>query len=176
MNAHKTSQLRFNFGFLLESPPGTIRDIDLDYPSVRLGGGVQLAPLQGSFQVTRTTQGLYLKGALHSQAPAECARCLETFVQPVVAVLDDLFYYPPANAPEGEYTVAADGILDLGPLVRELTLLDAPLQALCRLDCKGLCQECGANLNEGECGCQDEELDPRLARLRYLLDQETGLF
>jgi uncharacterized protein len=43
--------------------------------------------------------------------------------------------------------------LDLKPAVREQWLLDASVLPLCRPDCKGLCPTCGAELNEGPCGC-----------------------
>ena len=42
---------------------------------------------------------------------------------------------------------------------------------LCREDCKGLCPKCGRNLNEGDCGCDRTEIDPRLAKLKQLLKE-----
>lgn len=171
--SRKPTPLRFNFGFLLDAPPGTSRIVDLDYPAVWLEDGPRLAPLQGSFQVTRTAQGLYVQGALTSQLPAECSRCLTEFQTPVTLALDELFYYPPSTAAAGDYVTRADGVIDLGPLVRELSLLEIPMQPLCRPACLGLCPECGANLNEGACACRRETLDPRLAALRRLLDQNA---
>ena len=47
----------------------------------------------------------------------------------------------------------ADHIIDLEPLIRAALMVDAPQQPLCRDDCEGLCPTCGANLNEGDCGC-----------------------
>ena len=60
-------------------------------------------------------------------------------------------------------------MIDLAPLVRELSLLSVPIKVLCRPDCQGLCQQSRANLNFGECGCEREEIDPRLAVLQSLL-------
>jgi uncharacterized protein len=53
-------------------------------------------------------------------------------------------------------------------------MLSLPIKRLCDEQCKGLCQVCGADLNEGECGCVVEEIDPRLATLRDLLDRKEG--
>ncbi len=75
---------------------------------------------------------------------------------PLEFALDELYYYPPQSAPPGENRVGEDGMIDLAPLVRELSLLALPIKVLCRPDCLGLCQECGANLNDGDCGCDDE--------------------
>ena len=56
--------------------------------------------------------------------------------------------------------------LDLEPLAREVIQLAAPIAALCRPDCKGLCPECGADLNAGPHEHGEESIDPRLAKLR----------
>jgi DUF177 domain-containing protein len=58
--------------------------------------------------------------------------------------------------------------VDLTPLIREQTLLALPTRPLCREDCRGLCPRCGANLNQGDCGCPTEAGDPRLSVLRSL--------
>jgi uncharacterized protein len=171
----KMSRLRFNFGFLLEADFGTSRLIELDYPSIQLSEDVTLTPLTGSFTATRTTEGIYISGHLNSSMILPCVRCLDDAVIPIDIILDDLFFYPPHTAPEGEFRVGDDGMIDLGPPVRELSLLSVPIKVLCRPDCLGLCQECGHNLNEGDCGCPDDEIDPRLAGLQQLLDAETGL-
>ena len=55
--------------------------------------------------------------------------------------------------------------IDLDPIVREQVLLALPMNAVCREDCKGLCAQCGQNLNEKQCGCETKVIDPRLAPL-----------
>jgi uncharacterized protein len=66
----------------------------------------------------------------------------------------DLFPY------EGEY-------VDLEPLFREEFVLAIPYAPLCREDCKGLCPQCGIDLNSGTCKCE-KPIDPRLAALKGL--------
>lgn len=165
----KLSRLRFNFGFLLEAEHGTSRRIELDYPEIRVSEDVVLAPLQGTLTVTRTGEGIYLGGDLQSKMIAQCVRCLEDAVVPIDIRLDELFYYPPQTAPKGEQVIGEDGFFDLAPIVRDLALLGVPIKILCQPDCQGLCQECGANLNLGECGCAEDSIDPRLAALQQLL-------
>lgn len=58
--------------------------------------------------------------------------------------------------------------VDLEPVVREQILLALPMVALCVEACKGLCQVCGANLNEAACGCDRHVPDPRWAALRSI--------
>ncbi len=167
----KMSRLKFNFGFLLEADFGTIRRIELDYPSIKLSDDLTLSPLKGAITATRTTEGIYIQGELESAAALECVRCLTETIVSLDFTLDELFYYPPQSAPPGENHVGEDGMIDLGPLVRELALLSLPTKVLCREDCLGLCQECGANLNDGDCGCDAEAIDPRLAALQQLLQE-----
>ncbi len=62
--------------------------------------------------------------------------------------------------------------VDLDELVREQILLALPTRTLCREECKGLCPECGANLNAGECDCAQKEIDPRWAALADLKKDE----
>jgi uncharacterized protein len=170
MSHKRTSHLRFNFGFLLEANFGTSREIELDYPTAQVSEDLTLSPLQGSFTATRTSGGIYITGALRSSTSIECVRCLETASLPMTMVLDELFYYPPSDAPAGESAVGEDGYIDLGPLLRDLSLLELPWRPVCRPDCLGLCPECGHNLNEGACECAGDAVDHRLAVLRDLLD------
>ena len=170
MTNKKPSRLRFNFGFLIEASLGTSRTIELDYPSIVLEDELLLEPLSGRFEAIRNSKGIYVTGKLASNAEAECARCLEPVHLPIEFELDDLFYYPPHTAPEGEFVVGEDGFIDMAPLVRQLSLLEIPMQPFCKPDCKGLCPECGKNLNEGSCQCEVDDIDPRLSVLRDLLD------
>jgi DUF177 domain-containing protein len=170
MTKSRPSRLRFNFGFLLEAPHGTFRDVELDYPSIRISDDVTLEPLYGHFKATRISEGIYLSGRLFSRTIKECVRCLEEAVVPLDIELDELYYYPPGSAPPESYVVGENGFIDLAPLVRELAVLATPIQAYCREDCQGLCMTCGQNLNEGDCLCDDQDVDPRMAALRELLD------
>ncbi len=172
MTTKKTSRLRFNFGFLLEANLGTSRTIELDYPSILLEDEMTLEPLTGTFQAIRNSKGIYITGELASNIETECARCLTPVLVPIQIELNDLFYHPPQQTPAGEFAVGEDGFIDLAPLVRQLSLLEVPMQHFCRSDCKGLCPNCGQDLNEGVCECPADDIDPRLALLRNLLDKQ----
>jgi uncharacterized protein len=161
--------LRFNFGYLIEAVHGTSSNIEFDYPSMQLED-VTFSPLKGKFKATRTSEGILIQGKYETTIEVECVRCLEPFQFVVFSEADELFYYPPSLSPEGEYVVHEDGNADLGPLVRELTLLAMPMQPICQPDCKGLCHECGLNLNLGQCECEADNIDPRLRALKSLLD------
>ena len=169
MSSHTTDKLVFNFGFLLDGPLGEHRRVEIDYPAVKLDD-VLLTPLTGYFRASRTAQGIYLKGMLKSQIALTCSRCTDEFVCEIEIELDDHFYVP-SQAPDGEYVVPDNGMVDIGPLVREVSLIAAPMQPICRTNCEGLCVECGQNLNEADCGCEADDIDPRMAKLKQLLEE-----
>lgn len=75
------------------------------------------------------------------------------------------------EATDDEDVFGDDGI-DLLPLVRDTVLAALPIRNLCRPDCKGLCPKCGADLNQGDCGCDREVVDPRLEALKNWLKDE----
>ena len=64
---------------------------------------------------------------------------------------------------ESSYLTGMD--LDVDQLVYLEVLMGWPLKVLCREDCKGICSQCGKNLNDGPCGCVDEPKDPRMAAI-----------
>jgi uncharacterized protein len=65
-------------------------------------------------------------------------------------------------------TYLEEGRINTDHLLRENVLLSLPVQPLCREDCRGLCPQCGANLNLRLCGCQAPRVEPRMQILRKL--------
>ncbi|CAN5884320.1 MAG: DUF177 domain-containing protein [Gemmatimonadetes bacterium] len=103
--------------------------------------------------------GVLVQGALRGKLQLECRRCVST----VEWTLDDevsLWFEPLASeeAAEGEvYPLPERGDeLDLTEPLREQILLRLPQYVLCSEECRGICAHCGADLNEGDCGCAEE--------------------
>ena len=59
--------------------------------------------------------------------------------------------------------------IDLAELLREQFYLALPMKPLCAESCKGLCPQCGVNLNVETCACKPQWEDPRLAGLKALI-------
>lgn len=55
---------------------------------------------------------------------------------------------------------------DLSEVVREQIVLAEPMKHLCKEDCKGLCDRCGKNLNEGPCNCNEQHKGTSFAALK----------
>lgn len=110
-----------------------------------------------------------LEGEIACTVAGICDRCLADFT----SVGDYSFmeeYTGDKEIAKAENMNAFEGdIIDIGPLVRDTIISAQPTKHLCSEDCKGLCRICGHNLNEGECDCNRESVDPRLAALQDLL-------
>lgn len=104
-------------------------------------------------------QEMYLQGHFEPTLIMECARCLRDVSVPLQLKLGTLMRYDPAvekpfleEAESGEEVlVFGDPNLDLSAYLAETALLAAPLSVLHAPECKGLCQVCGHDLNEGPC-------------------------
>ncbi|MGD8398381.1 MAG: DUF177 domain-containing protein, partial [Anaerolineae bacterium] len=138
--------------------------------------------LEGSVTLMRTSQGILVTGKLHTTVRAECRRCLEPAEVEVEIDLEEEFYptVPIAESPvdavpeedlEEALMIDEHHVLDLSEVIRQALWVATPMDALCRLDCAGLCPRCGGNRNLGECTCVDDEIDPRWAVLQSLLPE-----
>ena len=165
--------LRLNVGFLLSAGAGYSRDFPFDEPFLQLDEDLPLEHLRGSLRLTRTHQGVYVQGDLEAVFPLQCVSCLSDYSQDLRAQLADLFVYPPPNPADRILEVGDDHYLDLRPLVRESMLLEVPIRALCRPECKGLCPICGADRNQEVCQHADQDIDLRFSALRSVLSKES---
>src|SRR4029077_14778902 len=71
------------------------------------------------------------------------------------------------RAEDLEFSLYEGEEVNLTPLIREQMLLALPTRPMCREDCRGLCPQCGANLNERDCGCDRETVQGRFADARF---------
>lgn len=100
-----------------------------------------------------------------------CDRCLEAFTRECDFTFSHVLVQKlESEEDEEEYILCPGGELDLEELVRTDVLLELPTKVLCSEDCKGLCEQCGQNLNFGNCKCKKKQIDPRLEVLSQLLD------
>ncbi len=162
--------LKLNVGFLINGGPGHSQDTAFDVPAVRVAPDLDLDYIRGPLRLSRNKEGILIQGRLHVGVTGECYRCLDTVQQELVIDIEELYTYPVTAGVE--FCIHEDGILDLAPLLRAEVLISTSRGQLCRDDCRGLCPECGTNLNHTTCTCAEEDIDPRLAQLRQLLDRK----
>jgi uncharacterized protein len=138
---------------------------------------VVVSPVTFAADVHKDKQTYRIVGQAAATLELTCSRCAESFRVPIDAAFD-LRYVPHSeNAGDEEREVEEDDLttayyrdetIDLGDLAREQFYLALPMKPLCAEACKGLCPQCGMNLNQGTCDCRPEWQDPRFEALKAL--------
>ncbi len=101
-----------------------------------------LGPVKVRAQVFIITNAVTVNLKLNGLLKLKCGRCLNEFE---VKLAKDLSLNYQVEKTELSIVLDQD--------IKEEIMLDYPIKPLCRPDCKGLCPECGKNLNEGGCNC-----------------------
>ncbi len=111
--------------------------------------------------LTNTGEGVLATGIVRGTAMASCDRCLEPASVDIAGEVSCYYLYEERDAQDDEDdedeedfgVITPDGEIDLAPAVQSAVLMDLPYVVLCCQDCKGLCPDCGCNLNEQTCDC-----------------------
>ena len=185
----------YNVSQLLKEPTGSTRRFSLDEPVVVTDvqddssdwnddtpGLEQGTRATGTIRLLRTHQGLLVYASLHVQMMATCSRCLAPCAHlSELDVEEECFAtvdpatgrnMKPPDESEGVVHIDTHQMLDLNDVLRQYILTDQPLKVLCRPDCRGLCSECGTDLNTNKCSCDLTNVDPRWGSLMGLLSAD----
>jgi uncharacterized protein len=173
----------FNVAQLMKSPVGTsfVTDFQEDEKVVLDDDLKVVGPLTGHARMRRTNQGLLVDGWVDLTLELSCMRCLKNFEQPMHVTFEEQFYPTvdvltglpaPAFDEDEIFPIDDHHQVDLTEAVRQTVLIALPMVTVCQEDCKGLCSQCGKDLNQGSCDCQPET-DVRWSALEQLL--QNGL-
>jgi len=110
-------------------------------------------------------KGIVASGRVTTTWEGVCRRCAVDVGGEIDVAVRERFIEK--AAPEDEAYLLKGDLVDLGPMIRDAVVLELPIAPLCHEGCKGLCTQCGADLNEGPCGCEAPG-DPRWATLDVL--------
>lgn len=124
--------------------------------------------------LTNAGEGILATGMLEARVEGTCDRCLDVATFDVAGEVDEYFLF---HEPDPEMLgddedaidfslVGPDRTIDLTDALSSALIMETPFVVLCREDCKGLCPECGANLNEIDCGHAAEREARREAERR----------
>ncbi len=136
-----------------------------------------VGPVALDFDIFKDKDLFHVVGTVKTTLELPCSRCLEPYRLPVDAAFDLRYQPQSANAGESEREVHdadlttayyANDEIDLEQLMKEQFQLALPMKPLCGDACRGLCPQCGTNLNRGTCACDRQWHDPRLAGLETL--------
>lgn len=113
-----------------------------------------VSPLAISCKANKFENILNVKGTFRARVKLRCSRCNENFSSEIKGEF------------ERTYPLTTKDTLDITDGIREEVILAYPLVLLCKKGCKGLCPQCGKNLNKAKCSCKAEKDDERLDKLK----------
>lgn len=166
---------------LLDEIPEEGLSVDLSEEGDALGelaaGGLDFeikGPVKAHLDVNKADGNVLVRGFLDASLVLECSRCTAGYEFDIDTDFHVFFVRGKEGAGEKELHKSDLEVsyidtpeLDTDELLLAQLALEVPMKPLCREDCKGLCPKCGADLNEGDCGCEREErVDPRFAALK----------
>ena len=144
--------LRTNVGHFLNKPIGYSRKFEVDFPQIFIDPDLNANNFKGKYSFSRTSEGLLLQAELEADLEGQCSRCLEQMPVHVTTKFEDLYVFETRIKEElDEEEVPNDGNIELAIPFRDYLLLEMPINNICRPDCKGICLDCGQNLNSGTC-------------------------
>ena len=181
---------RLRFALEQIGPAGL--DVSEDLPAAELGleGEIEgrtyepAGPVGVRVRLERVGDDVLSRGRVTLDVWLPCDRCLEATRVGLAEEVHTVYSRGPHEAGEADLqdyerikVENAPGktsveYVDLTEDLRQRLILAWPMKVVCREECKGLCPDCGANLNKGECSCRESWVDPRLEPLRRLLREE----
>lgn len=160
----------------LKSTQGDVRAIEMDVNLEPLKADAEVfifnEPLHLSLKATSIGDAIAVSGQIRANITVACGNCLESFILPLSTDISEAYYNQSQEGVEaGEEWIPYSGdFIDITPEVVRNILLELPMRLVCKEECRGLCPGCGENLNSSRCTCSKENIDPRLAKLKSLLD------
>ena len=132
-------------------------------------------PAHSYLKLSLYGEHLVVVGTVDAELEVTCCRCLKPFGRAIRKPFElDYQPDPEVGAESEEFGLTYGDLsvgfyrndqLDVAALISEQIVLEIPMKPVCREGCKGLCDQCGADLNQSSCSCVREHLDPRLAAL-----------
>ena len=140
-----------------------------------------LAPVSIRIQMRKIGDLITATGLFDTRVRLNCSHCLQPYERPLNSTFDVTYIHqlPESVDPllHDEVELQAEEIgmiqisgneIDLQDAIQEEVVMALPMTTLCRSDCKGLCKRCGADLNQGDCGCDRKVSNPQFEILKNL--------
>lgn len=138
-----------------------------------------VSPVKAHLELTKAHSEIIIVGNVIAELEFECSRCLKKY-RNVMDVPIDVVYHPMEDIGTDRHELKDDEMdmgfyqgeeLDLQELIREQITLNIQMKPLCDENCRGICSQCGTDLNTDTCSCVTKKIDSRLEVLKKLLEK-----
>ncbi len=159
----KVNTLDFEFDYLLKD-----KDI-LETYNIKVS-----TPFKVTGQVKKVSDKIFLDFSFRGIVTFICNRCLSEFKKDIEGIYSSEVINDEIHDEENErIIIVQNDIIDLSDILIESIILSLPMKAICDDNCQGLCSICGLNLNNNDCSCNRDSIDPRLEKLKqFFVDDE----
>ena len=133
-----------------------------------------IRPVNVVLSLDKQADNIRVTGKIEGSLEVDCHRCLRTFSFPLNEDVD-IFLIEEERTPEEDekelevedltYEFFDGEVIEIDQLIAEQIFLALPVKVLCSEDCKGICPNCGANLNEEACQCKADNRQSPFAKL-----------
>jgi uncharacterized protein len=155
--------------------PGHVAEIEINAASVEDPDVALNGPITGLLEARLEGSVLHLSGHFDTTAVLECSRCGSDFEDPIEFDLEEMYPiegvpgelggFAQVNDSDEPYPLFEGNKLRVEELLRQLLIVELPMNEVCSEACKGLCEVCGHNLNDGPCECVHQSGHPALQNL-----------
>jgi uncharacterized protein len=137
-----------------------------------------VSPVKARLELTKAYSEIIVAGNVSAELELECSRCLKKYRR-IMNEPVNVVYHPLAEIGTDRHELKDDEMdmgfyqgeeLDLQELIREQVMLNIQMKPLCDENCKGICSQCGTDLNTDTCSCEAKKVDSRLEILKKLLE------
>lgn len=148
---------------------GASLDIELNEmvegSEIMLEGFAIYGPVSLKGSLTNVGDIIKLDGELSASYKVNCFRCLKKVESKIDVTVSEDFIEEGSNKIEDAYTYQGKYV-ELEKVIKDNIILNLPVKQVCDEECKGFCPKCGVDLNDKECKCSEEEIDPRMEALK----------
>jgi uncharacterized protein len=129
-------------------------------------------PIEIVLNINKIGSEIYIRAVVSTTAKLFCDRCLDEYEWPVKETIDIICTTDTGLAKNDQddvyFMTKATKEIDITESIRQLLIICLPERKLCKKNCKGMCSQCGTNLNLETCQCTNEKIDPRWEALNKL--------
>jgi len=139
-------------------------DTELDFSGCKEQGVLFLSPVAVKGEFVNVSGSIEFKASASVKLGFECDRCCESFEETLDFEISEILKKESSreeNDGNPDIIYFAGNVIDLDDIAEKALFMNLPSKRLCNEDCKGICPECGKNLNRGSCECDTRAVDPR---------------
>ena len=143
----------------------TVPELDANVSEFTFNG-----PICFKGQITNVSGVLKLNGRLKANYIVKCYRCLTEINDEIDVTIKEDFANNEAAEDSEMYTYTGNYVT-LDKMLEENIILSLPMRQACTESCRGICFNCGKDLNTGSCECAQQTTNPKMEVLKNFFNK-----